>query len=46
MSGKRVKKLRKAFEQHSGLKMGIDEESKLLYKTTWRKFKKSIKRKY
>ena len=46
MSGRRVKRIRKVFEQQSKLKMGVDEASKSMYKTAWRSFKKSLKRRY
>ena len=46
MSGKRIKKIRKVFEQMSGLKLGIIESENSTYKSAWHKFKKSLKRRY
>ena len=42
MSGRRTKRVRKVFEQQSGLK----DTSQAEYKNAWHKFKKSLKRRY
>jgi hypothetical protein len=46
MSGRRIKKIRAAFEQVSGLKLGTTESEKSTYKQAWHRFKKSLKRRY